>query len=197
MKHPIIIPGDSAIVQLMIKDCHVALGHLGRSTMLSYLRKRAIHLELSYSLTTDSFIRALRRFTCRRGVVSSLISDNGTNFTGANAELRGAIKQWSLGRVEAWLKQKGISWKVNPPYASHYGGFFCDNRCLQCVRKKILILKAMENWIAAVVNWTAVVTKQNAQSAKHRCEICKETFSTKGNMKRHRLTKHQRLPRQA
>jgi hypothetical protein len=97
-----------------------------------------MHLELSHSLTTDSFIHALRRFTCRRGAVSSLISDNGTNFTGANTELRGAIKQWNLEGVEAWLKQKGISWKFNPPYASHYGGVW--EREIRSVRKVLTAL---------------------------------------------------------
>jgi hypothetical protein len=70
--------------------------------------------------------------------VSSLISDNGTNFTGANTELRGAIKQWNLEGVEAWLKQKGISWKFNSPYASHYGGVW--EREIRSVRKVLTAL---------------------------------------------------------
>ena len=39
-KHPIILPGSSAIVQLMMRDSHVTLGHLGRATMLSHLRRK-------------------------------------------------------------------------------------------------------------------------------------------------------------
>ena len=43
---------------------------------------RAVHIEIAYSLETDSFIMALRRFIARRGQVQEIRSDNGTNLTG-------------------------------------------------------------------------------------------------------------------
>lgn len=52
------------------------------------LTTRAIHIEVSQSLETDSFINALQRFTARRGEPVEIRSDNGTNFTGAQLELR-------------------------------------------------------------------------------------------------------------
>ena len=45
----------------------------------------AMHLEISHSLSTDSFICALRRFICRRSSVSTIVSDNGTNLMGGEA----------------------------------------------------------------------------------------------------------------
>ena len=53
---------------------------------------RAIHLELTNDLSTDSFIMALRRFKSRRGHVQVIRSDNGTNFVGAASELKDAFK---------------------------------------------------------------------------------------------------------
>ncbi|CAL1274780.1 unnamed protein product, partial [Larinioides sclopetarius] len=45
---------------------------------------RGIHLQLLSSMTTESFLLALRRFIARRGRPSVVYSDNGTNFVGAH-----------------------------------------------------------------------------------------------------------------
>ena len=48
---------------------------------------KAVHLELVFSLTTEAFLAAPRRFVSRRGQCSRLFSDCGTNFVKANLEL--------------------------------------------------------------------------------------------------------------
>jgi hypothetical protein len=50
------------------------------------LATKAIHLELVTDCSTETFLGALKRFIARRGMVSSIYSDNGTNFVGANRE---------------------------------------------------------------------------------------------------------------
>ena len=40
---------------------------------------RAIHIEISHTLDTSSFINALRRFIARRGAVIEIRSDNAKN----------------------------------------------------------------------------------------------------------------------
>jgi hypothetical protein len=49
---------------------------------------KAIHLELVSNLTSEAFIAALKRFIARRGSIDHLYSDNGSNFVGANRELK-------------------------------------------------------------------------------------------------------------
>jgi len=49
---------------------------------------KAIHLELVSNLTSEAFIAALKRFIARRGLIEHLYSDNGSNFIGANRELK-------------------------------------------------------------------------------------------------------------
>ncbi|KAJ8017149.1 hypothetical protein DPEC_G00014760 [Dallia pectoralis] len=47
------------------------------------LMTRAVHLDLLTSIDADSFLMALRRFIARRGTPAELLSDQGTNFRGA------------------------------------------------------------------------------------------------------------------
>ncbi|XP_050059880.1 uncharacterized protein LOC126555421 [Aphis gossypii] len=49
---------------------------------------KAIHVELVGDLTTNAFLSALRRFWSRRGICNTIYSDNGTNFVGANRQLK-------------------------------------------------------------------------------------------------------------
>jgi hypothetical protein len=49
---------------------------------------KAVHIELVSDLTSEDFITALRRFIARRGFCLFIHSDDGTNFVGANHELR-------------------------------------------------------------------------------------------------------------
>ena len=48
---------------------------------------RAVHLELVESSDTDSFMTAFRRFTSRRDLPSSILSDNGKTYKAASKEV--------------------------------------------------------------------------------------------------------------
>ncbi|GFW04258.1 integrase catalytic domain-containing protein [Trichonephila clavipes] len=56
------------------------------------LATKAIHLEAVTDLATEALIAALKRLCARRGRISTLMSDNATNFKGAAAELNRFIK---------------------------------------------------------------------------------------------------------
>jgi len=111
----------------------------GRSIMKRYgvvftcMTSRAVHLEVAYSLDTDSCINALRRFICRRGQVAHLRSDNGTNFVGAERELREALASLNHDRIGRAMSKKGIKWSFNPPTGSHHGGTW--ERLIRMIRK--------------------------------------------------------------
>ena len=55
------------------------------------LTTRAVHIELLNSMDVDAFLLALRRFISRRGRPKEVLSDCGTNFRGAERELREAF----------------------------------------------------------------------------------------------------------
>ena len=111
----------------------------GRSLVKRYgciftcMNVRAVHIEVVQSLETDSFINALQRFVCRRGQPEQMYSDNGSNFLGAERELRQAISKLNSSKVEKFLNQKSIQWKFNPPSASHMGGVW--ERQIRSIRK--------------------------------------------------------------
>lgn len=56
--------------------------------LFTCLTSRAIHIELVPSLSTDSAIMAIQRMSNCRGTQAEIISDNATNLTGANQELK-------------------------------------------------------------------------------------------------------------
>lgn len=97
------------------------------------LASRAVHLEVAASLDTDSYINALRRFIARRGQVTKIRSDNGTNFVGAERELARSIQEWNQHQIQKSMLQKNVDWQFNPPAGSHHGGVW--ERIIRIIRK--------------------------------------------------------------
>jgi hypothetical protein len=109
--------------------------------LFTCLSSRAIHIESTSSVDTDSFIQALRRFVARRGSVREIISDNGTNFVGANNEWKRAYKSMNHNQISDFLLSKScdwIEWKRTPPKASHMGGVW--ERQIRTVRSVLSAL---------------------------------------------------------
>ncbi|XP_066595396.1 uncharacterized protein [Prorops nasuta] len=87
---------------------------------------KAIHLEAVSDLTTQSFLAAFRHFCSRRGVPQKIVSDNGTNFQGADKELREMFKSSTqfYADIAKELTIQGVSWEFIPPNAPHFGGLW-------------------------------------------------------------------------
>ena len=86
---------------------------------------RAIHLEMTNSLDTDSFVLGLRRFIGRRGPVRSITSDNGGNFITAEGEFKRGVQEMNHNKISDFLLSQDcdwIQWERNPPISSHMGG---------------------------------------------------------------------------
>ncbi|XP_076660083.1 uncharacterized protein LOC143363372 [Halictus rubicundus] len=92
------------------------------------LSVKAIHLELVSDLTSEAFIAALRRFIARRGHCINIYSDNGTNFVGANNELRDLRELLQSDdhneKVKTFLADRSITWNFIPPLTPHFGGIW-------------------------------------------------------------------------
>ena len=102
----------------------------------------AVRLEVADSLDTDSFLVALRRFIARRGQVKIIRSDNATNFTSGERELRESIKTWNQSKIHDTLLQKNIKWIFNLPSGSHFGGVW--ERCIHTAQNILQALFQMQ-----------------------------------------------------
>ncbi|XP_039438455.1 uncharacterized protein LOC120419726 [Culex pipiens pallens] len=89
--------------------------------LFTCLTTRAVHLEVVHSLTTESCKQAFRRFIGRRGAPAEIRSDRGTNFVGANNELRQEMNKID-GQLAETFTNTNTRWIFNPPAAPHMGG---------------------------------------------------------------------------
>ena len=95
--------------------------------LFTCLVSRAVHIEMTKTMVTDSFILALRRFIARRGNASSIRCDNRSNFVGAERELAKSSEEMDHRKIKHFMlnqKTDWIVWKRNPPMASHMGGIW-------------------------------------------------------------------------
>ena len=92
------------------------------AVLFTCMSTRAIHIEVLETMTSSSFINALRRFFSIRGYAKQLRSDCGTNFIGASKELKmDSQGSCDVDIADYLLKQK-CTWVFNPPHSSHMGG---------------------------------------------------------------------------
>ena len=89
--------------------------------LFTCLGTRAVHLEVAYGLDTDSFLNAFFRMMSRRGLPKNVLSDNGTNFVGANNELE-ELAGLDREKIQEKTACYGIKWHFNPPLAPHFSG---------------------------------------------------------------------------
>ena len=92
--------------------------------LFTCLSTRAIHLELAHTLSASSAIMALQRLAATRGSPLVMHSDNGTNFTRADKELREVVASLNTKRQEEYAVRHRMKWIFNPPDAPH-------GRCLE------------------------------------------------------------------
>ncbi|XP_018314711.1 uncharacterized protein [Mycetomoellerius zeteki] len=98
-------------------------GHKAFIAIFICLCSKAVHIEVLSDYTTEAFLAALRRFTSRRGLCSDIFSDCGTNFTGADRQLREMLRT-NGRRIAHAASEEGIHWHFNPPAAPHFGGLW-------------------------------------------------------------------------
>ena len=86
------------------------------------MASHSIHIEVAHSLDTNSFLQALRSFISRTGPIRELRSDQGTNFVGAQNELKKTLQEMDNDQIKVELLKHDIDWARNPATASRSMG---------------------------------------------------------------------------
>ena len=83
-----------------------------RNTLKQYgaiftcLASCAIHIEMTKSMDNNSFILALQRFIASRGNITSIRCGDGSNFVGAEKELKKCLNEMNNKRIGDFLLEK-------------------------------------------------------------------------------------------
>ena len=107
------------------KKCYICL--------FTCMSTRAIHLELVESLEVDAFIRAFRRFCGRRGLPSTLWSDNAKTFKSASKEVKRLV---TSPRLHEFLSSKAVRWKFITEKSPWEGGTW--ERLIRSIKRCII-----------------------------------------------------------
>ena len=110
--------------------------------MYTFLSSRAVHIEVVYSLSTDSFIMSLRRFVGHKSNIRMIRSDNGPNLVGGSAELSHVFQEMDHIKIGNILKENGsewMIWKRNPTLSSNMVGVWeCHIRSPRAILNSLL-----------------------------------------------------------
>ena len=89
---------------------------------------KAVHLEVVQDLSSDGFLATLRCFVARRGCPETLTTDNGTNFIGAQMELKDLYDLLNTPKtqdaVDRYCTAQSIKWSHTPTRSPHFGGLW-------------------------------------------------------------------------
>ena len=113
------------------------------------------------SLDTGAFLNAFVRMTARRGWPTRMLSDNGTNFVGAEKEVRELVCQLDHEQLQRMTSSRGVTWHWNPPLAPYSRGVFesmikSSKRAIHAVLKDVDIndeeLQTTFNGVESLMN---------------------------------------------
>lgn len=109
---------SSTLKKAPIIKCYMAL--------FICLGTKAVHLELVSDLSADAFLACLKRFVSRRGVPTTIFSDNATNFVGAHNQLKEIYDLFNSPNSAIFdhVASLSITWKYIPPRSPHWGGLW-------------------------------------------------------------------------
>ena len=106
----------------------------------------------------------LIRFLNRRGHMKEIRSDNGTNFVGAEREIRESLHRMNYRKLENDLMQRGCKWVFTPPPpgASYMSGVW--ERLVRNVKRSLKAVLSKEPMNEEVLSTVFTEAKRTANT---------------------------------
>ena len=97
---------------------------------------RAVHLELTESLTVTSFLQPFRRFVSQRGLPAKLLTDNVKTFKSASVDVKKISRS---SEVKQYLANRQVDWQFIMERVPWWGGFWerLVSSVKQCLKKSV------------------------------------------------------------
>lgn len=135
---------------------------------------RAVHLELATDMSTSKFLLAFQRFIGRRGLPSTIYSDNARTFHAANKEMSELWNVLNDSKLHTNLSHYRITWKFIAPRAAWWGGFWermvgTTKRCLKRILGRAQV--GEEELYTILVNIEATVNSRPITQNEDSSEI--------------------------
>ena len=94
-------------------------------------------------MSSRAFLAGFNKFCSRRGSPSVVFSDNGSNFLGADHEMKKAIQQMlsssSIDYIMQYASTHSIDWRFSPSSAPNFGGLWeAGVRAMKGLLRKIV-----------------------------------------------------------
>ena len=90
--------------------------------VISCLTTRAIHMEVLYTMNTNSCLMGLNNWINLRGAPKRIVSDNGSNFVGGKNLIKTYHNRWNAELLKKGVITESIEWDFQPAKASHMSG---------------------------------------------------------------------------
>lgn len=130
---------------------------------------RMVHLELTSDLSTNTFFQAFNRMISRRGLCSTIWSDNAKTFKCADRQIRKLYKSQTSDSDQPWndidqdelqakLASKGIKWKFIVERSPWCGGWW--ERLIRNVKEPLR--KVLGKALLSYAELTTVLTRIEA-----------------------------------
>lgn len=112
--------------QIKLNENRNASTTKGYVALFICLTTKAVHFEVVGDMSTAEYVMALENFIARRGIPSTMYTDNGTNLVGGEREIRTLHDQFMSQTNELTRKIAAtrIKFKRIPARASHMGGIW-------------------------------------------------------------------------
>ena len=85
---------------------------------------RGVHLEVTHGLDVDNFLYALRRFSGKRGLPATILSDNAKTFKASSKEV---VKLSRATEVQHYLANNRVTWNCIVERAPWWGGLLGED----------------------------------------------------------------------